>query len=200
MSLLTDLHISNNPDAASVVCFENLIVGETFQTLRYSSPQDYVKQYWDAYTAAGNNMAVLNGKVFELIIETLFFREGIVPFYTQVQVQYVPNVDFDIVMCKENTMVAISLKVSLRERYKQADLEAFALKNVHRNSKCYLFTLNEDEAKNVQRKIETCDMLGLDEVVYCLSDRFDEVIEEIKSDTYRRSINKPEIKSGYVIG
>ncbi|MDE7137830.1 MAG: hypothetical protein K2O29_05155 [Ruminococcus sp.] len=43
-----------------------------------------------------------------------------------------PNVDFDIILyTQEQYPIALSLKTSVRERYKQADLEGVALKNMY---------------------------------------------------------------------
>ena len=42
-----------------------------------------------------------------------------------------------------------------RERYKQADLEAIALKYVHRKALSYLVTLEANEAKSVKAKIKS---------------------------------------------
>jgi hypothetical protein len=48
--------------------------------------------------------------------------------------------------------ICISAKTSLRERYKQADFEAIALKYVHRKALSFLVTLEENEAKSVKAK------------------------------------------------
>jgi len=40
----------------------------------------------------------------------------------------------------------LTIKTSLRERYKQADLEGLALKQVYRKSKTYLITLSGQES------------------------------------------------------
>jgi hypothetical protein len=63
----------------------------------------------------------------------------------------------------------LSTKTTLRERYKQADLEAFALKNVHRRAKSYLVNISEDENRNLQQKIVTGDMMGLDVSIFAFS-------------------------------
>ena len=128
----------------SVKLFESLIPGETFMSIKYATPKDYVKVYWDALSADAN--ATLRGSIFEYIIYTLLYREGIRPFYTQAKVAFVPNVNFDTLLYCRSTPVSLSLKTSLRERYKQADLEAIALKYVHRKSKCYLLTMDSKEA------------------------------------------------------
>ena len=91
-------------------------------------PSEYVRYCWNNYENSGverNNS--LNGTIFELIIATLFVKEGILPLHLQAQVAFVPNVNFDAVLYTHETgPIGLSLKTSLRERYKQADLEAVA--------------------------------------------------------------------------
>lgn len=77
----------------------------------------------------------------------------------------------------ERGPICISAKTSLRERYKQADLEAIALKYVHRRALCYLVTLDISEAKKVKEKIKSGDVIGLDKVVVATSDEFNDLIE-----------------------
>jgi hypothetical protein len=76
------------------------------------------------------------------------------------EVQFVPNAKFDLMFyTHEIGPILLSAKTSLRERYKQADLEAMALRAVYRRSKTFLVTLNEQEARNVQAKIHSGDIL-----------------------------------------
>ena len=69
---------------------------------------------------------------------------------------------------------------SLRERYKQADLEAIALKYVHRKSKCYLLTLETHEIISLKEKIKKGDVIGLDDAILCSNHEIDDLIKEFK--------------------
>jgi hypothetical protein len=123
----------------------------------------------------------LNGKIFEYILATLFIRENILPFYLNAKVAFVPNVIYDIMFyTAERGPICISAKTSLRERYKQADLEAIALKYVHRRALSYLVTLEENEAKSVKAKIKSGDVIGLDDVIVATSNDFNDLIIELK--------------------
>lgn len=163
------------------------LLGGDFRSVEYDTPHEYVQKYWDAYQLTTGKKAVVNGKIFELIIETLLYREGILPFYIQAKAAFVPNVDFDVLFYSENEPVCLSIKTSLRERYKQADLEAVALKYVHRKAKCYLLTLEKNEANNVAGKIANSDVLGLDGMVYCLSEELDTLISRLKQKNFTES-------------
>ena len=149
-------------------------------------PSEYVRYCWNNYENScveRNNS--LNGTIFELIIATLFVKEGILPLHLQAQVAFVPNVNFDAVLyTHENGPIGLSLKTSLRERYKQADLEAVALKYVHRKAENYLLTMDREEADSVSRKIATGAVLGLDKAVLASSDEFDSFVNNLKSKAF----------------
>lgn len=149
-------------------------------------PSEYVNYCWNRYERCGvsrNNS--LNGTVFELIIATLFVKEGLVPLHLQAQVAFVPNVYFDAILYTNETgPIGFSLKTSLRERYKQADLEAIALKYVHRKAENYLLTMDATEALSVSDKIKNGDVLGINQAILATSDELDELINILKSKSF----------------
>jgi hypothetical protein len=112
----------------------------------------------------------------------------------------VPNVDFDFILySKEYGPIVLSAKTSLRERYKQADLEDMMLRQVHnRNAKTYLITLNDSEAKNINTKIENGQLLGIDSVITATKPDFDKLLEDLSSLTFYKP-KKVEIISGHRI-
>lgn len=172
-------------ESATTRLFDALICNHTFMTIEYESPKEYVQKYWNALLKAGHS--TLHGNIFEYIIYTLLYRENIRPFYTQAKVAFVPNVNFDALLYCQSTPVSLSLKTSLRERYKQADLEAIALKYVHRKSKCFLLTMDSTEAKVQKSKILSGDIIGLDEIVDCNSDDINILIGELKRISFTTS-------------
>lgn len=203
MSLLTDIGLVSTENMSSQV-FENLFGETPFFKIEYDKPSEYVKKYWDAFNKLPKGNNNLGGKFFELVIETIFLREGLMPLFSQANVAFVPNVDFDILLYRitdlqERIPISISVKTSLRERYKQADLEGFALKNVHRKAKCYLLTMDEDEAKRVNRKILSGDVAGLDRVFVCSSEEFNEFIASLKENTYVESDTRKIITSTFEV-
>lgn len=109
----------------------------------------------------------LRGKWFEFAIALVLIDKGITPFYYQTSLAFVSDVVFDfIIFTDELSPICLSAKTSLRERRKQTDLEALALKSVYRKSKSYLLTIdsNDKSIKNLERKIDNKDVLGLDGV------------------------------------
>ena len=151
------------------------------------TPSEYVTRCWNKYQRSpeGNNNS-LNGSIFEVIIETLLCRCNISPFYRQAKSEFIPDVEYDIVMYDEENKVpiTISLKTTSRERYKQAALEAYAFKIVYRSSLNYLILNDESECENVQKKIETGAVFGLQRAIFARSDEFNEFISELANKKY----------------
>lgn len=159
---------------------------------RELSPVVYMKKYWNLYLRTDKQSNSMNGAIFELLFYTLLVNKKIVPFYTQSNVTLVPNVRYDILLyTNKGNFIGLSLKTSLRERYKQADLEAYVLKNVHRKSKTYIVTAEENEALNVNQKINNGELLALNHV-YTLQN-LDQLIDELSEYEYIRAENIPLI-------
>lgn len=148
-----------------------------------SQPKDYVKNCWKKYKENYKNSSnSLNGGIFELVIYSLLVKEGITPLHLQAKIAFVPNIIFDaVIYTKENGPISLSLKTSLRERYKQADLEAVALKYVHRKSQNYLLTMDKSKADSVNENIKNGQLLGLDKAILVTSDDFNDFIDKLKS-------------------
>lgn len=180
MNLLNQLGIAIGKGKKASTLFDNL--HESFLEIEYSRPSDYIKIYWKLFKKHKNYQSSLNGKIFEYLLATLFIREGLMPLYLSAKVAFVPNVIYDLMFyTSERGPICISAKTSLRERYKQADLEAIALKYVHRKAISYLVTLDEKEANTVKAKIKSGHVIGLDKVIVATSIEFDELITELKS-------------------
>lgn len=157
-------------------------------------PSVYIKSLWDRYQSLpkkykGNSM---NGNIFEAIVITSLLKEGISPIYTQTSLEFVPNVNYDLVVFPKNNdgsidvsaPIVISLKTSLRERYKQADLEGSALKSVYKRGISYLVTLDsESEIKKSRQKIIKKEILGLDNFINATTSDFDVLVNDLKTRT-----------------
>lgn len=199
MSLLKSLNVVRKEGVASKL-FENLFDDVPFTQIAYSSPSEYVKTYWDKYMATPNHNVSINGNMFELIIATLFIRENILPLYLQAKVAFVPNVEYDAILyCREFGPISLSMKTSLRERYKQADLEAIALKYVHRRAKSFLLTLEEHESEIVNQKIKSGDVIGLNKSINCKTSQLDELISQLKNIKFERAGTVSIIESNLII-
>jgi len=178
--------------------FENMTPNNTFFDVEYDKPHEYIKYYWDKYKNSNKKNNSIGGGYFEFVIYTLLYREGILPFYTQAKVAFVPNIEFDTILYSQERPICLSLKTSLRERYKQADLEAIALKYVHRKAKSYLLTLDSKEAKSTKAKIPAGKLIGLDDVIDCNTNQIDELITSLKTINFCES-TKIDVVAGNLV-
>lgn len=178
--------------------FESLF--ENFLSVEYDKPSGYVTKYWNEFQKKYKGSNNLNGKIFEYILATLFVRENMLPLYLSAKVAFVPNVVYDLMFyTAERGPICISAKTSLRERYKQADLESIALKYVHRKALSFLVTLEEKEARNLETKIKNGDVIGIDEVVVATNDEFNKLIKKLKSYNFSDPPKVNVIESNQII-
>lgn len=197
-SILKQYKVVCAPNKSSKL-FESLFGDTSFLEIDYQTPSEYVNKYWAKYLEVRES-STLNGKMFELIMATLFIREGLLPLYLQARVAFVPNIEFDsLLYSHECGPVAFSLKTSLRERYKQADLEAIALKYVHRKAKSYLLTLEDHECSVVNEKIRNGEVIGLNRAILCSDEEIDRLIEELKTYDFCLAGNIDIIESNQII-
>lgn len=205
MGILQDLNIVRGADTQAERIFEDLF--PSFMDIEYDKPSDYVSIFWNAYINKRNLLGLndqtlrgINGKIFEYIIATLLIREKIFPIFMNAKVAFVPNINYDLLLyTSDQGPICLSAKTSFRERYKQADLEAIALKYVHRKSKSYLLTLTEADAISVNSKQRTGDVIGLDQAIYTLSFDFDNLITDIKGYNLTDSPTITVIESSQIV-
>lgn len=196
--MLKDIGFKNKKSQSSKFFDENC--WEIFE--QELEPNEYVRCCVDKYEALNDSKNnSLNGSIFEIIISTLCIKNNIKPIFCQAKMAFVPNVKYDIVLyTQEQYPISLSLKTSLRERYKQADLEAVALKYVHRKAKCYLLSLDESEVREVKNKIENGSVLGLDGVICATTNEFNDFIADLRAKEYIKPGKIEIITAGTVIG
>lgn len=198
MSKLNKLGITIGIDKKANIVFDSLFAN--FLEIEYEKPSEYISIYWEAYKNNPISNNNLNGKIFEYILATLFIRENIFPLYLSAKVAFVPNVIYDLMLyTTERGPICISAKTSLRERYKQADLEAIALKYVHRKAQSYLVTLEAKEARSVKAKIKSGDVIGLDDVIVATSEEFDQLVLLLKTYKFSEPPTVKVIESNQII-
>lgn len=159
--------------------FENLTL-DTYQESK-TLPSQFISKNWTSLKSGQNVDRGSLGKYFEYLIALTLYLEGIAPFYTYAIVPLVPNVEFDLLMYEQDRgPIVLSIKTSLRERYKQADLEALALKTVFKKAVTYVITMEANEAAVQQAKLERGEMHALEEFVLATSPKFDSFIENLR--------------------
>jgi hypothetical protein len=126
-------------------------------------------------------------------------EKKLLPAYWRAEFAAVPNNFNDVtVWSKEHGPVIISCKTSLRERYKQADLEAVALRQHYPDAKLFLLTLDEDKKHlaRTRKKIGDKELLAL-QTIYA-EDNADELFAFLKTLTLGEP-PKGILRSGKVV-
>lgn len=170
-----------------------------FETCRYATPSEFVARLWSARTEEDAANRGVNGLLLEYALATLLLREGVRRLRMGAAISHVPNILFDIVVFTAHAPVVLSVKTTLRERYKQADLEAFALKNVHRKARSYLVTMDERAAATLAAKIAAGDTLGLDAVMVANGPQFDALIRTLAAEATDEPPPAPMVSEGRVV-
>jgi len=148
----------------------------------YSTPAKYVDKLMALIENHPKFTRDTRGKAFEIVIACTLIREHILPFYFQAEVLFVPIANFDLLIYTEELgPVVLSMKTSLRERYKQAELESQALRSVHRKAETFLITLDQDESDSVNIKIDSGELFAIDKVLVATHSDFNELIEHLKT-------------------
>jgi hypothetical protein len=142
------------------------------------------------------------GALFEFTIGVALIAAGIKPFYRQAEITYVANAIFDYVLWRDNVLpITLSLKTSLRERWKQAELEASALKDVHKNSQNYLITLDAIEVARRRSASRLSDNYSfLDRYIVADTAEFDELVKYLQSGTYGLPSDVNPMRISKVVG
>lgn len=184
-----------NNNTQALLILRKLTTNFETNNKRYS---EIVHELWQNYTSRYESNNNLNGAVFEEVLGYVLTRAGCMPFYMQAKIAYVPNVNYDFI-CYDSQLgpISLSAKTSLRERWKQADLEAVALKYVHRNAASYLVTLDEVVIKTRLDKLGDC--MGLNDFILADSPRFDELIIELQQRNLSKAGTIEVIKSNTII-
>ena len=153
-----------------------------------------VAELWrsaEAHLAPGQQST--RGELFELIVAVCLVQRKLLPFYYQAKLALIPETDYDFVLWTDSGPVVLSVKTSLRERIKQAALEAVALKMVHRRARCFVLTLDHAEAANAQRKVATGDLPALSAVIKADSSEFDSLLADLTAVSLRHAPTLPMI-------
>lgn len=165
----------------------------------YDSPHEFLGITYNSYKETyGSNKKNINGSIFEYLICETLAQQGIVPFYYQAKFERVPNVEFDIVLYNSNKPVVFTMKTSLRERYKQADLEGMALRQVYRQADIYLITMSRDEAGRVSQKIKNGAVMGLSQCVVASSAEYDDLLKKVKRRRFSRATSVKPVEGRFL--
>lgn len=158
-----------------------------------ASPSEFIRHYWQHYNDEYESNNSTNGTIFENLVILSLARNGINPIYYQTELTYVPSAIFDVFLFSEELSVAISIKTTLRERWKQADLEALAIKQVHKSAQCFVVTLSHNEVSARRRNDST--YAGLDRFILADTTEFDDLINDLSERDFSIAGSFPVVKT-----
>ena len=159
----------------------NRAVNDEWLSLIGSLPSQKVGVIFHKRRKDGVGSANWNGYLFEALIYRLLLDSGIShnSIFSNARLALIHDTKYDIILCGEKQKsciqfpICLSLKTSLRERYKQAEREGMIAKQVHRGSFTALLTM-EDKTPET--------LYGLDRIVRCSdSSQLASLVDEIKS-------------------
>jgi len=145
------------------------------------SPTERVRGIFKKLRKEGPGSANWNGYLFEALIHRLLLESGIDQkcILVNAKLALIEDTKYDIVLCGQRVRsnkqfpICLSLKTSLRERYKQAEREGMIAKQVHRGSFTALLTMEEKIPET---------LYGLDRIVGCSNpSHLADLVSEIKS-------------------
>ena len=117
------------------------------------------------------------------------------PFYQQAELVNAPLAKFDFLLYDKEKPVVLSAKVSLRERWKQAEFEAQQLRRLYHRAGAYLLIASEEHV-SVNKKIVSEGLRGLDECINVFTPRFDELLFELRSRDFCKTEPIHPLKTG----
>lgn len=157
-----------------------------------AAPSEFIEIHWKHYKTKFKSNNALNGAIFENLITLALARAGISNIYTQTEITFVPSAIFDIFLYTTEGSYALSIKTTLRERWKQADLEALAIKQVHKDCSCYVITLAKQEVGARRRNDST--YAGINGFILADTSEFDDLVSELQEKTFTIAGDIPIVK------
>ena len=131
------------------------------------------------------------GNIFADAFAEVLLQEKIGPVMREMEYAYAPEAEFDYILYRQDGFViTFALKVSFRERWKQASSAARIVRGAQIPSKHYIMTLSADDDRKRKDDIKR-NPGGLDECILATSDDLDRLIRELKG--YRFADEVPAI-------
>lgn len=200
MSYLVELNIAKNVNKSTEV-FEKYFPTQALLPDKTTPASEFIATCWDKFD---NEARDLRGNLFEITLAMLFLHKGLIPFTMQAQLKLIPNVNYDFLFFTQDDRhpIVISAKTSLRERYKQAELEALAIRNVFQKSESHLVSLDEKEVEKRKQDIKNGNIIYLNSIVHARSQEFDELItrleeENFQAQTHIQILDEKQVFIGY---
>jgi hypothetical protein len=162
-------------------------------------PSLLVKQLFESIEKNKKLSNSTRGTLFEYLILLALLRKDISPIMYQASLTYVFDVRFDLILFNNNNPHVISCKTSARERYKQVELEAFVLKQVHKDAICTFILYDQEDVNNLRVKLKNREIRYIDKIICAQDPEFDDYIRELSLGEF--AVPEPvEVVKGRITG
>ena len=162
---------------------------EVLSLVDYRNPSQFVAAIDREATRKGvsNNS---HGTIFELAVCEVLKLEGVTPFYYQVTLPgYPTTADFDVILLQgPHKPISLSLKTTIRERWKQSAWEAKALHDIYPAAESYVVLLDAKEAELRNLDIESGRIFGINRFVVANSKEFNDFIADLQSRKFTKVV------------
>ena len=175
------------------VIIDGFLNEDQLLTNSYDTPFHFFNHFWKQYEKSrekfkkinltlskvlDQSFRSINGSAFETIIGFLLIREKVNIISMDEYIKNVKYVKPDFIINSKISNFFLSLKTSVRDRWKQADYEALKYKIVYPKSKCVLIVNNEKDSLDIRGKI---DQRCIDEVTLANSIELNKLIDRLKN-------------------
>lgn len=152
----------------------------------FNRGDEYATYLWECTTRTNNLAGQSAGLTLELIVAATMARAQAGPFLRSVESELVPThrIDFWFETISE-TPVIISCNAKLKERWRNENLAAYALKLTLGAARWYVITADEDEATACSARISSGTASYLDGCFTFRSEQFQRLVQELSRTQLR---------------
>lgn len=163
-------------------CVRGDVYEEVWGFVRSDSSKTASQLIHNGFASLNTTSASHDGAIFEALFFASLIGSGINHVLLGVSYAKLPYSTIDaVVYTKHKGPVMISLKTSLRERWKQNDLEFCIIKQIQPGAFCALATMDAKGWRQPARLLEDGKLLGLNDVIDCnMPSQVDRIIDEIR--------------------
>nr|AAK54674.1 unknown [Candidatus Phytoplasma luffae] len=130
-----------------------------------------LNHYFETNNFCSQSQKSIRGKINEYLILLYLNHKGIKCLYPKSYLFFIPDIKFDLVLFTQTKrIIAFNFKTCLRERYKQAIIEAQQLKKLDTRFEYYLLTNDEVETQKLNNKIKNGKVQSINKVINLFSD------------------------------
>ena len=129
----------------------------------------------------------LLGRFFELCVAETLKRSGVEPFYWQATLTQFPSTRYDMICYNPRAPVVISVKYSVKMRWKEAAYEGVCMQQIFPDAKTYLIMHEQEEATRTNGYIKTNQAPGLHGCYSIGSDEYPKLLKELANKEFSQA-------------